>query len=129
MDIKILLTALVGIIVGAAGTVLITNDRFEPGEGMHRMSVGAAVGEDSMGGMHGAMDDMMSGLQGKTGDEFDKEFLSEMIIHHQGAVLMAQAALQSAKHQEIKDLAQKIIAAQTTEITQMQGWEKSWYGK
>jgi uncharacterized protein (DUF305 family) len=86
------------------------------------------MSDEKMGGMGGAMDDMMAGLQGKTGDEFDKEFLSEMIVHHQGAVSMAQAALQSAKHQEIKDMAQKIISAQTSEITQMQTWEKSWYG-
>ncbi|MBY0293761.1 DUF305 domain-containing protein, partial [Patescibacteria group bacterium] len=42
---------------------------------------------------------------------------------------MAQAALQDAKHQEIKDMAKAIISAQTTEINQMQMWGKSWYGE
>lgn len=75
------------------------------------------------------MDDMMSGLQDKTGDDFDKAFLSEMIMHHQGAVEMAEAALQSAKHQEIKDMARTIISTQTSEINQMQTWGKSWYNE
>ena len=75
------------------------------------------------------MDDRRGGLQGKTGDAFDQAFLSEMIMHHQGAVVMAQAALQNAKHQEIKDMARAIISAQTSEINQMQMWGKSWYNQ
>jgi len=73
------------------------------------------------------MDDMMGGLSGRVGDEFDRAFLSEMIVHHQGAVEMAQAALQNAKHEEIRQMAQDIISAQTSEIQQMQSWQKSWY--
>ncbi len=87
--------------------------------------------EGHMGGdamqMHGAMQGMTMGLTGLQGDAFDKAFLEEMIVHHQGAVAMAQLALTSSKHQEIKDLAQKIIDAQNAEIAQMQGWESAWY--
>lgn len=79
-------------------------------------------------GMHGSMNGMMFGISGKQGDEFDKAFLAEMIQHHQGAITMAQQALASAKHQEIRDMAQKVIDAQSAEITQMQGWQSSWYG-
>ena len=79
------------------------------------------------------MDDMMmdmnSALRGKTGDAFDQAFLSEMIVHHEGAVKMAQAALQSAKHQEIKSMAEEIITAQTREIDQMRQWLEDWYGR
>jgi uncharacterized protein (DUF305 family) len=42
---------------------------------------------------------------------------------------MAQFALTNAHHAEIKQLAQNIINAQTSEITQMQQWQKSWYGQ
>jgi uncharacterized protein (DUF305 family) len=49
-------------------------------------------------------------------------------MHHQGAVQMAQAALQNAKHQEIKDLAQNIITAQNKEIAEMKQWQQQWYG-
>jgi uncharacterized protein (DUF305 family) len=51
-----------------------------------------------------------------------------MIVHHQGAVVMAQEALKNAKHQEIKDLAQNIITAQNKEIAEMQAWQVAWYG-
>ena len=77
--------------------------------------------------MSDSMAGMMAGLSGKTGDEFDKAFLSEMIEHHEGAIEMAKAAQQNAKHQEIKDLANAIISAQTSEINQMKAWQQAWY--
>jgi uncharacterized protein (DUF305 family) len=70
--------------------------------------------------------DMMSGLSGQTGDNFDKVFLADMIVHHQGAIDMASAAKQHAKHDEIKTLADQIITAQTTEIAQMKAWQIQW---
>lgn len=79
-------------------------------------------------GMHAEMNTMTVGLAGKTGDAFDEAFLSEMIVHHEGAVAMAEAALQNAAHAEIKDMAQSIISAQTAEISQMRAWLLSWYG-
>lgn len=96
--------------------------------GSHMMPNGEMM-SNGMGSMSMAdmMDSMNAELQGKTGDTFDKAFLSEMIIHHQGAVEMAQLALTNAKHQEIKDLAKAIIAAQNKEIADMKGWAKAWY--
>lgn len=91
---------------------------------MHQMPDGSIM---SNSGMQNLMDAMMRGLHGKTGDEFDKAFISEMIMHHQGAVEMAQAALKNAKHQEIKDLANAIITAQTKEIGMMEQWQIQWY--
>jgi uncharacterized protein (DUF305 family) len=79
--------------------------------------------------MQDMMTSMNANLQGKTGDIFDQAFLSEMIVHHQGAVAMAQQALTNAKHQEIKDLAKGIISAQNKEIAEMQQWQKTWYSK
>lgn len=55
-----------------------------------------------------------------TGEDYDRMFLANMIAHHQGAVDMANLALTSAKHQEIKDMANNIISAQTKEIGDMQ---------
>jgi hypothetical protein len=72
------------------------------------------------------MDGMVSGLQGKTGDAFDKAFLSEMIAHHEGAVEMAKLAQQNAKHAEIKGMANDIVSAQQREIDQMKQWQTSW---
>ncbi len=69
---------------------------------------------------------MMDELRGKTGDEFDKAFLEQMIMHHQGALNMAAPGQANAKHQEIKDLTKAVVDAQTKEIKQMQAWQKEW---
>jgi len=49
-----------------------------------------------------------------------------MIPHHQGAVAMANEALQKSKKDEIKTLANGIIKAQNAEIKQMQDWQTAW---
>jgi uncharacterized protein (DUF305 family) len=103
------------------------SNRFIAQSGMHMMPNGQLMSNNGTGGMSGMMDDMMGGLYGKTGDAFDKAFLEEMIVHHQGAVLMAQSAMKNSIHQEIKDLSGNIISAQNNEITQMKDWLKSWY--
>src|SRR5688572_25586047 len=79
--------------------------------------------------MSRTMEGMMQSLSGKTGDEFDKAFIKEMIVHHEGALAMAETAKVNAKHPEIKTMADAIITAQTSEITQMQTWLKAWYGE
>src|SRR3989344_8458149 len=73
-----------------------------------------------------SMDQMVAGLQGKTGDAFDEAFISEMIDHHQGAIDMANLAKQNAKHDEIKKLADDIVSAQSKEIDMMQTWQRDW---
>lgn len=118
---------ILGVILGY--TVSGNNKNYEVRVGTHMMPDGSVMSNNGSGGMSGMMDDMMNGLYGKTGDAFDKAFLEEMIVHHDGAVLMAQEALRNAKHQEIKDMASAIISAQTSEISQMKGWLKSWYRK
>ncbi len=117
MDTKLVVVALMALIVGAGGGYVFANDA--RGQGAHRMPDGSA--------MHGEMNSMMAGLAGKTGEEFDHAFITEMIVHHEGAVEMAEAALQHAKHEEIKQMANEIISAQTREIEQMKEWEMAWY--
>lgn len=73
-----------------------------------------------------SMSAMVDDLKGKSGDEFDKTFVDLMIEHHQGAIDMASVAKISAKHQEIKDLADNIISAQTLEIEMMRQWQTNW---
>lgn len=126
MDTKILLLTLIALIVGVGGGYAIAGNRV-PDADEHMMGNGMMMHNSSMG-MSGAMDEMMQGLAGKTGDDFDRAFLSEMIMHHEGAVDMAEAALKSAKHEEIKTMANAIISAQTAEIQQMKDWQRSWYG-
>ena len=92
-------------------------------QGDHMMGNGETMSMSDM------MISMNAVLKVKTGDVFDQAFLSEMIVHHQGAVEMAQLALTNAKHQEIKRLANEIIAAQNTEIAEMKVWQKNWYNQ
>ena len=79
--------------------------------------------------MHGAMGGMMMGLEGKTGDALDKAFLEEMIVHHEGAVEMAQTLLKGTKRPELIKLGNDIITAQTGEIKMMQDWERKWFNQ
>lgn len=59
---------------------------------------------------------------------FEVRFLENMIDHHAMAVIMAQMCIEKAAHQELRQTCQTIIATQTAEIQQMQGWLRSWYG-
>lgn len=93
----------------------------------YMMSDGSMMHNSAMD-MTSMMADMNAQLAGKTGDSFDQSFLSEMIVHHHGAVEMAQLALENSKHQEIKNLANDIIKAQNSEIAQMKAWQNGWYG-
>ncbi len=69
-----------------------------------------------------------SGMQMDNSDRpFDLRFIDGMITHHQGAIDMATEAQTQATKQEIKDLADAIIAAQEREIAQMQTWRETWY--
>jgi uncharacterized protein (DUF305 family) len=56
----------------------------------------------------------------------DLAFAQQMIVHHQGAVEMAELALNRAADQQVKDLAARIKAAQAPEIEQMTGWLTLW---
>lgn len=65
-------------------------------------------------------------LEELKGDAFDEVFVKEMISHHQGAVQMAKLIDKNAKHNELKQLGQDIIAAQTSEISIMKAWQTEW---
>lgn len=78
----------------------------------------------SMGNM--SMNEMTTDLKNKTGDEFDKAFIEDMIAHHEGAVDMAKLSAKNAKHEEVKNLSNDIISAQEKEITEMKQWQMNW---
>lgn len=125
---------IVGLLLGVGITVGIVNSQqygmmrmMGMGAAASDMMAGHDVGSDS-GMMDMSMSDMMTGLRGKTGDAFDKAFITEMVAHHQGAIEMATAAKANASHEELRQLADAIIAAQTKEIGEMREWYKAWYG-
>ena len=56
----------------------------------------------------------------------DVMFAQMMIVHHKGAIEMAQMATTQASSQQVKDLATTIEAAQQPEIEQMTSWLNAW---
>ncbi|TVQ58595.1 MAG: DUF305 domain-containing protein [Spirulina sp. DLM2.Bin59] len=64
---------------------------------------------------------------GPADGKFDLRFIDAMIPHHEGAVVMAEAALENSQRPEIRALAEEIIAAQAVEIQQMRDWRAAWY--
>ena len=66
--------------------------------------------------------DMMQGMAVEYTGNADIDFRLRMIPHHQAAIDMAKVALEHATDPETKALADAIIAAQETEIAEMQAW-------
>ncbi len=56
----------------------------------------------------------------------DVQFASDMIVHHRGAIDMAELAGDRAAMPEVKSLAAQIKKAQQPEIDTMSGWLQSW---
>lgn len=86
------------------------SDQIAPGNGGHQMS---------------GMDADLTALA--NANPFDRAFIDAMIPHHESAIEMAKEAQTQAEHQEIKDLAGRIVAAQQREIDQMKAWRTQWY--
>lgn len=66
--------------------------------------------------MHAAMADIPA--------DPDVAFMQGMLAHHKGAVTMSEVALKYAKDTKARDLANRVIAAQTAEIAEMEAWLK-----
>ncbi len=56
----------------------------------------------------------------------DVVFAQMMVVHHKGAVAMADLAATRAGSDSVKTLAAQIKAAQAPEIAQMRGWLAAW---
>ena len=75
--------------------------------------------------MADAMNVMHKGMHSAphTGDS-DRDFVTMMIPHHQGAIDMAKALLLYGKDPQMRRLAQEIVTEQQSEIQLMQLWLK-----
>ncbi len=96
-------------------------------QGMHMMPDGSMM-SNSGSDMGSMMMDMTARMKGKTGDELDKVFLEDMIVHHEGAVDMAKELQKGTNRPELQKMAKDIIEVQTGEITMMENWLKEWFG-
>ena len=64
-------------------------------------------------------DDNSGTKSSSSGNATDAAFITDMTVHHQGAIEMAEVATKRAEHREIRRLADNIISAQRGEISVM----------
>ncbi len=84
-------------------------------------------------GMTGMMDEesargMAAQMVAPNGKYSDRNFIDAMVPHHQGAIDMANVALENAEHPEILQLAQNIISTQQAEIDQLKAIKQREFG-
>jgi len=92
-------------------------DQPVPDTSLDHSGLGDEAVQMEMPGM--ATAEEMAALEAARGAEFERMFLTMMIEHHEGAIEMAQAELDSGQNAEAKQLAQEIIDAQQREIDRM----------
>ncbi len=96
---------------------------------------GAEEGQKNtgMGGMdHSKMDQASggtaSGMLMENGKYSDERFIDAMVPHHQGAVDMAEVAVENAEHEELKSLAEDIVSEQEAEIEDLRAIKREEFG-
>jgi uncharacterized protein (DUF305 family) len=77
-------------------------------------------------GSEGAMD--ASEMLMENGEYSDERFIDAMVPHHQGAIGMAEVALENAEHPELLQLAQNVISTQQAEIEELRSIKEQEFG-
>ena len=79
----------------------------------------------------GASESMITNGQGMGSFDrdqpFDAQFIDQMIVHHQGAIMSTQMMIADSDRPELRTLAEDILTSQREQITQMQTWRAQWY--
>jgi len=88
-----------------------------------------AINMDMPGMLDGMKDMDPSKLDALKENDFDVEFIRQMIPHHEGAVTMAKDTLTRDVHPELKGLAENIVRSQNDEIERMKAWQAEWQRK
>lgn len=114
--------ALVGVGAGAAVTAYDGVDGHHPmaSTGWHAgMHFGTGSGTGS--GMGPGM-----GIGQHVAVASEQEFLVEMVAHHEEAI-RAAGELARSDRAEMRDFGARIVAAQSAQVTRMEGWLDEWY--
>jgi hypothetical protein len=64
---------------------------------------------------------------GKADKYFDQRYINAMIAHHGGAMALARQVKDITKREDIKKLAEDILANEPKAITELYQWKKDWY--
>ncbi|MEC5182169.1 DUF305 domain-containing protein [Arthrobacter sp. CG_A4] len=81
----------------------------------NQMASGHGMGDGMMG------DDDLKKLDAAQGTAAAKLFLSQMIAHHEGAVMMAKTESSQGKNPDAVNLSKAIVTSQEAEIQEMKG--------
>src|ERR671916_1111733 len=102
------------------------------GGGQQDSGSGGMAGMDHSNMDHGSMGmgsgEMARQMVMENGKYSDERFIDAMVPHHQGAVEMAEVALQNAEHPELRQLAGDIIADQQAEIARLRAIKEREFG-
>jgi uncharacterized protein (DUF305 family) len=83
---------------------------------------GSVEPEDEMKGMDA------SEMLMENGEYSDERFIDAMAPHHQGAVEMAEVALENAEHPELRQLAENVLSTQRAEIEELRSIKEEEFG-
>jgi uncharacterized protein (DUF305 family) len=88
----------------------------------HGMDMSAGGGSASDKAFAAANDRMMKTMGAKPTGNPDRDFVSMMIPHHQGAIDMARIELQFGRDPVLRKMAEDIVKAQEMEIVELKKW-------
>lgn len=96
------------------------------------MSGGSMMGGGGMGSMGSMMErggaSEMQGMGQFSEDKpFDLQFIDQMTMHHEGAIMSAKSMIGDSKRPELRKLAADIEESQSGQINQMQDFRERWY--
>ncbi|WP_374455682.1 DUF305 domain-containing protein [Nocardioides sp.] len=109
--------ALVGVGAGAAVTAYDGSDGHRP-----MASAGWHDGHQGIGPGSG----MGRGMGQHASVASEKEFLAEMVAHHQEAIRAARELARSDRA-DLRDFGERIVADQSAQVDRMEGWLDDWY--
>src|SRR5215204_2398203 len=115
----------VAFLLAACGGAGSGQEGYESGGGGHGQMDHGQMGHGSMGmGSKGMAKQMIM----ENGKYSDRAFIDAMVPHHQGAIAMAEVALENAEHEEIKELSENIISTQQAEIEELKAIKNEEFG-
>jgi uncharacterized protein (DUF305 family) len=103
-------------------------------QGSSEQDGGEESGDDMQGMDHSNMDMGSEGMMAvsemlmENGEYSDERFIDAMVHHHQGAIAMAEVALENAEHPELLQLAQNVISTQQGEIEELRSIKEQEFG-
>ncbi len=91
-------------------------------------TTGGMEGTEGMEAMDMGSEEMARQMLTEDGGYSDENFIDQMVPHHRGAMEEARVAIENAEHEELRNLAEGIIAGQRREIGEMKDIKAEEYG-